>query len=922
MASSAAKLQLAMPTANATASSSQCRSLSGTRPQRGRRMQGQFREAARTPSSRGPRSRSGTRCQRPSSEVELRCELSTFAAQDDCATGFVCDIMDDAIDDFADDLVHDMDSVYTNSPSASMSPMKAFSLPVNDAMLVMSSSEPCIEEVDEDEDICFAAALFTARSVEEAISTVAPGSPSWSLQVSAPSPVENTKKDTTASTLWPRQLDLDYDDRSNCEDYEEVYSLASEDSDTEETDDEMEAMAYVKMAVNLAKAAVSKGCAEQTEAAPKEQIGFDQWFFNAEYSPMAEKHTPYVPRLQNNATVGWSKVEIAQEEVNLDEAKAAARDALRNALLGVSVLHEETDAEEEEEEKDVEFLGEGPSGSDEIAFDFASNILDGAFMQAASTWAPEEPQEDEDDDLEELRFHAMSTLSKAAQTGQLESALRQSAQSQESTIEALKVRVRETLLKAAAQKESALENLKLKARESLLQASAQRDLVHKPSTAEMLREKAKATLVKAARTGLLLPALKTVSEQSQKEDIQKLRNKAKDTLAKAAHNGVLASTLKTVCEAANMKALKAKVRSTLFKAAQQGSLTSTLQLVAPQQTLEQKAEEAKAQQKKETEEELRSKLQLALMQGLQNGRLAQFFAAGIQNDEWEALRRKVRSTLEMGAATGKLQPAITEVLAVRQAADTPAPPAMATPSLAVEITEKLVMMPSTPTRTRRRVIGGVVRTPAVQLDLDPCPSASPVWSEFGSMSSKHHSKSSRKSKEGPKAFRLDLGDEEPTARTRASSITRGYDTLGAQFHSLSDSPSASSAPKMMLASERPSSKASARLRAASTSALALDLGLHDSTSSQAKAPSADNLLAALRQASFAPTALSLDRKMRTSASLGSLQTPKVSKARLLPSLASERNSAESIAWTMQMSKSTSNLKWCNAGLRGSASMIF
>jgi hypothetical protein len=282
---------------------------------------------------------------------------------------------------------------------------------------------------------------------------------------------------------------------------------------------------------------------------------------------------------------------------------------------------------------------------------------------------------------------------------------------------------------------------------------------------------------------------------------------------------------------------------------------------------------------KKNEEGVLNKVKNVLKQGLQSGQLSKLFSAGLEKDRWEALRSKMQRTFIEGAATGQLGHAISTILASRKEVESqPLPPACVTPAPPAEIA-------STPIRRRRSVIiGGVIRNPALQPDLE-MPSASPMsspWSDSTSVR-KRHSKSGRKSKEGPDAFRLDLGDQAEV-------------------------------------SDRPASKAGARLRAASTSAMAMDLGLGGASSSHTSSQCTSDLLAAFRQQIAAPKAFSLEQKMRPSASLPSLQAPRASKGLFLPTLASEKKSAESIAWTMHMSKNTA--KWCNTGLRGSASMVF
>jgi len=779
------------------------------RPQRG--TQGQFREAARTPTarfgSRGssgpPRSLSGTRCRRPSSEVELRVELcattATSRVQDagidlvhNCAVGFVCDLIDDAVDELTDDLVHTVDDVHPSTPSPAVTPMK-LKLPLNDAQLVLSPSEPSIlEEVDEDEGICAAAALFTARVAEEAIAAM-PASPSWSLHVNAMSQ-NNASLDSVA-----QQLDLgaayeeDVDESSSCDGYEEVYSLASEDE--QESDDEHETMAYVKMAVRLAQTAVSRGCksfaeednavdaqkAEQEAPTPEEIMYERMEYYNAQASPRTEQQqTPYAPRLQAYYNQQASPRMEQQQTLYAPslQAKASARQALCAALLGrASVFGESMEAENAE---NVEFLGEEPSCGDELSFDFASCILDGALGQAADTWAKQEEDsgesesEEEDEELEELRLQAMATLSEAVHNGKLEAAFTQVSHDRESQI------------------------LKAKARETFQNEAVQRQMAHQTDELVLLREKAKETLLKAAHAGNLTPVLKASSE------------------------------------AAEVNALKMKVRNTLCKAAMEGRLTSTLHEVAPVVSELETAKE---------------KVRTALAKGLQNGQLGKIFSE-LKSDESEA-----RLNAESSPA-----PTATAVPSPSSETSRPAPDSAKKEA------------PATPTRTRRRIIGGVVRARAIDFELD-LPSASPTSASRSDSNTARR----RHSKPGKKSLNEELASQGTCACDRPTS-----------------------------------SKAGARLRAASTSAMAMDLG---PSSSHTSAPSSSPLRHA-----FTPSALSLEPKMRVSASLGALPSLKANKGGLLPILSTgKKASAESIAWSMQVSKPT---RWGNTGLRGSASMVF
>jgi len=706
-----------------------------------------------------------------------------------CAIDFVVDLIDDAVDDFTDDLVHDVDDM---PPFSMATPMK-LKLPLNDAQLVMSAGEPSILEEDleaeEDEDILAAATIFTARVAEEALSAVVPASPSWSLQVNVESHAEQHLNLVDVVKRLDLQMADDEDiDESSSDEYEEVYSLASDDADEQATDDELETMAYVQMAMNLAKAAVTKGCAKHVHE---------------------------------------------DDVVDLEEAKAAARGALCTALLGRRSLFEES--EEAETEEVVEFLGEGPSCSNELSFNFACGILDGALGQAVDTWAEQEDAEneseaeDEEQEIEELRLQTMATLSKAIRTGELEAVFKQVTEEKE------------------------LEKLKEKARNALLSSAAQQQLVRKTDELTMLREKAKETLVRAAQAGQLAPALKASSE------------------------------------AAELEALKMKVRNTLCQAAREGRLSPTLNEVAP---------------KRSELDIAKDSVREALAKGLQNGQLGQLFA-NINEDKAKAtqqeMQNRVRNAFARGVANGKLESAVTDIVKARKESIPnclPATPAAVAPSAAVA--------PATPTRSRRRIIGGVVRAPAIDLDMD-LPSASPTSASRSDSDTarKRHSKSGRKSLKEARTLCMDRGED-------CEDLHSWTTKLSLQHPKLETFSSSRATPNLDLYT---SSKASARLRAASTSALAMDLGFPSAASSHTLAPSSSPF----RQASTS-SAFSLEPKMHTSFSLGALPSHKMSKGGLLPVINTGKKSMESINWSLEMSKTAS--KWSNTGLRGSASMVF
>jgi len=352
---------------------------------------------------------------------------------------------------------------------------------------------------------------------------------------------------------------------------------------------------------------------------------------------------------------------------------------------------------------------------------------------------------------------------------------------------------------------------------------------------------------------------------TQEEELETLRTQVMTTLSKAAQTGQFQvaleqSPMEAASVADKMQELKLEVRQTLFHAAVEGRLTSTLDQVAPKKPVSNQINMDKA---------VLAKACNALSTGLQTGKLSKLFSAAIKGDSWAALRNKMQNSFKQGVATGTLTVALKEVFV-------PSPPALVASAPAPPAENKLLSLqttpkePTTPSRTRRRVIGGVIRAPAKQLDLDVA-SASPS----AASQSRLTRKSSRKfATETTQAFHVDIDDRSDV--------------------------------------EGQVSKAGARLRAASSSAMAMDLGLGfaGSPPPRASPPSSG-------QISFAShKRLDFEQKMRPSASLGSLQAPKVCKmsAGLLPSL-SMQTSSESIAWGMHMSRTTT-------GLRRSVSMVF
>jgi len=305
-------------------------------------------------------------------------------------------------------------------------------------------------------------------------------------------------------------------------------------------------------------------------------------------------------------------------------------------------------------------------------------------------------------------------------------------------------------------------------------------------------------------------------------------------LTKAARDQGLASSLKEE-PVMSMESLKQKARETFLNAARQSE-----------------ANEAQA---------LASKAKETFAKAVMDGTLESTLETVFESSEVKRLKQKVRQTILAAAKEGRLTTALN-ALAPKEKAEAVSvesmPNASASPSAL-----RFVSLQS-PSRTKRRIIGGVVRSPAVQ-DKE-LPPVSPF----------------------------------SATRSKSSAIDK-FD-----FKSTWNS-----SPKF-----EASSKFEARLQTASISAMAMDLRSNAPSSSWTSAPAYQITPSNLRES------LAL---MRPSASAGSLQTTKAKQlpGALLPCLAmgGQKKSPESVAQTMLMSKSTLGC-WGGASLRGSTSMPY
>jgi hypothetical protein len=321
----------------------------------------------------------------------------------------------------------------------------------------------------------------------------------------------------------------------------------------------------------------------------------------------------------------------------------------------------------------------------------------------------------------------------------------------------------------------------------------------------------------------------------------------------------------------------------------------------------------------EVEADVAAKVHRTLSRSLASGEL-HLEVKSLHRERWQAVQSKARDTLADTARVASVLHAAREE------------------SRNAQVPQAAELQVETPTpvrssRTRRRIIGGVVRSPAGETHGLLSSDASQHLSSTSQ--ARQHSKSEpelKLQKHTAQCYSMDgLVSEEPS-RTWSANLAHAFDTSGAAGHQFqitygkdatlayaftvtNVAPSAWKSAVSEFGSpalDRPSSKAGSRLRAASMSAMAMDLGMVEPSCASSPFVSmcnSDNHITSMDTIHMRPSKL-----------FGSPVKLKQAHSGLLPYLHSSKKSPEAIAHTMYMSKTTS--KWCGLGLRGSASAVF
>jgi len=281
-------------------------------------------------------------------------------------------------------------------------------------------------------------------------------------------------------------------------------------------------------------------------------------------------------------------------------------------------------------------------------------------------------------------------------------------------------------------------------------------------------------------------------------------------------------------------AARLEARQTLIQAAQSGKLIEALRDATAKKA---KADEVDA---KHTEvESLRREARDTLLKAARDGRLASAFkemrkapdaleaedseAKHSEDSAVEEARNKARSALLNTLQTGDFAKAMAEIMEKRQEAKksqrAPVEVPETTPIQWHQPLQESTVVHKMP-RTKRRIIGGVVRAPSESVPVDPNPpTASPTsqlaWYMAGPVSNGLR-------KKDVATFQLDDGsDTENRGLARKSSITSMFEALGsAQLIRMDADDEPTHVPSMRLSASCSNLKPQG-----STSAMALDLGL-------------------------------------------------------------------------------------------------
>lgn len=212
---------------------------------------------------------------------------------EDCAIGFMRDLLDDAVIDYAEDLVHDLDDLCL-SPMNDKTP--------EHAEIVQNVSEPMITESEEEGDDAswVAATMITEVAAQQALHNAAHDS------------AQQTKSTAETLQMSPDILPPDA--------YEEVYTWESTDAEAQGDNYEIESTVYAEMAASIAKTALDNGC-EPEQVPPKAEVSEHQEVIQDNDRSKGEVANDFVCMLLDDAIGGaartaWQAADGADDVVD------------------------------------------------------------------------------------------------------------------------------------------------------------------------------------------------------------------------------------------------------------------------------------------------------------------------------------------------------------------------------------------------------------------------------------------------------------------------------------------------------------------------------------------------------------------------------------------------------------------------------
>eukprot|EP00927_Polykrikos_kofoidii_P020052 TRINITY_DN1944_c0_g1_i9.p1 TRINITY_DN1944_c0_g1~~TRINITY_DN1944_c0_g1_i9.p1 ORF type:complete len:1758 (+),score=415.67 TRINITY_DN1944_c0_g1_i9:104-5275(+) len=564
-------------------------------------------------------------------------------------------------------------------------------------------------------------------------------------------------------------------------------------------------------------------------------------------------------RLARSLSIMKESREKAVQEAEIEELRCSVRDTLLTGLNTGSLYDalrasvETSNSEEAALEKELE-------DARSMARNILVETLHNGQLETAITEIHEaRRQKRQDEELDDARSLARSILVETLENGDLETAIIEmhEARRQKREVEEARLLMRDTIFSAAVDGRlaTALGNLKTTdvaqfeeeslrrnardaflagARDGRLRDALQEVKLMKPTPVdeadqETLRRNVRKAFLAGAMDGRLRDALEEVklTKATAVDDVdqeESLRRKARNAFLAGARDGRLRDALQEVKSTPvdgmdqDTASLRHQLCSTLLKAAVTGDLENAVNKLI-------KARESSEEDVKMSSNSLQHKVQDALLKATADGRLGSI----LSEKACQSSRRPQVSPLDLDESVsdnGSCFADITPPQTCQRNSATAEEKSMGVgiASLAVDSMHKAeariaalevanaatqpraqeeedtprTHVPKTPVKSRRRIIGAVVRPDALSPPTLPhCEDlVAPIEVSKTSRSRKHRHSSESGTPSGHKRssrptssalmFQMDDQPTSPKLNARESSLTRGYDALDVQVFAMHD----------------------------------------------------------------------------------------------------------------------------------------